>query len=107
MQFVSDATDVSASDKQLMEQFGEPEVDFGGTFDNGSGLSFTLPDVYVRIISGLPYKLIADPTTAPWSTSTLDSLALYRTTMQTRYATALTTLRANSDNYTNEYVTVI
>lgn len=107
MQFINDPADVSSSDKQMIEQFGEPEVDFGGSFDNGSSVSFTLPDLYVKVISGLPYKLVADPTTVPWDTDTQTKLALYRTTMQTRFATAFSTLRNNADNYTNEYVTPV
>lgn len=107
MQFINEAADISASDKQLIEQFGEPEVDFGGTFDDGNGTAFVLPDLYIKVISGLPYKLVADPSALPWSANTLTALALYRTTMQTRFATAFSTLRNNADNYTNEYVTPV
>ena len=104
MLFKNDVNDVTTADKSLIEKFGEPEVNCGGDFDDGNGLTYTLPDVYVKIISGLPYRQVFDPTVAPWSTNTANKLTLYRTTMLTRFTSAFTTLRANSDTFTNEYV---
>ena len=107
MLFTNEAVDVSQSDKDLIEKFGEPEVNFGGVFDDDNGVSFTLPNLYVKIISGLPYKVIADPTVTPWSANTTTTLALYRTTIQTRFQETLANLRESADNFTNEYIVVI
>jgi len=105
--FTADQTDISSGDQQLIEKFGEPDINFGGTFTNGSGLTYTLPDERVKIVSGLPYKKVVDITTAPWSTSTSTSLALYRTTIQASWIAAITALRNLSDGFTNEYVSSI
>lgn len=105
--FTADPKEVSASDKDLMAKYGEPEVNFGGTFDNGAGITFTLPDIYAKVVSGLPYKAVFTPTVAPWNTDTEAKFSLYRTTMQTRFNAAYVALRANSDGFTSEYITNI
>ena len=105
--FTNDTWDISTSDKDLIEKFGEPEVNFGGDFDNGAGITFTIPDEFVKVVSGLPYKRIVDITIAPWDTDTAAKLELYRTTMTTRVTSAFTTLRSKADTFTNEYVTTI
>jgi hypothetical protein len=105
--FVSENSEVSQADKDLMDKFGEPEINIGGTFTEGEGLlTFELPDEYVKVVSGFPVKKIFTPTAEPWDdTDVEDKMDLYRTTIQTRFSTAFTTLRANQDTFTNEYVT--
>ena len=106
--FSIDPKDVSEDDRQRMHKYGEPTVDFGGSFDNGSGLTFTLPSQIVKVVSGLPKKVVFDSTIAPWTGSTgAAALTLYRTTMISRVAAAFTALRAYTDTFTGEYVTNI
>ena len=55
---IVDTEDWSQGDIELMEQFGEPEVNVGGeiyyTF-NGEERTITLGDEYVRLMHGFPY----------------------------------------------------
>ena len=104
-QFVFSIESISESDQQLISQFGELTIDFGGSFNNGSGLSFTLPNNTFKLPSQFPVVITADPTTAPFSVSTDTSLALYRTTISTRVTSAFTALRANDSTFIGEFVT--
>lgn len=104
--FVHDLTALSQSDKDLLTKFGEPEINLGGTFTTSS-VDWTLPNNYVKIVSGMPARVEFDVTVAPFSTSTADRLATYRTTITSRFSTAITDLRANGDTFTNEYVTQV
>lgn len=104
--FVHDLTALSQSDKDLLAKFGEPEINLGGTFTTSS-VDWTLPNNYVKIVSGMPARMEFDVAVAPFSTSTADRLATYRTTITSRFSTAITDLRANGDTFTNEYVTQV
>ena len=105
--FVFCLEQVSEADAILIAKYGEPTVDFGGTFDNGLGVSYTLPDQYFNIVSGFPVTITVDPTVAPFNTNTTTALALYASTMQTRVTGAFTTLRANTDTFSGETLTNI
>jgi len=104
--FNHDLTALSQSDKDLLAKFGEPEINLGGTFTTSS-VDWTLPNNYVKIVSGMPARMEFDVTVAPFSTATADRLTTYRTTVTSRFSTAITDLRANGDTFTNEYVTQV
>ncbi|CAK0744918.1 hypothetical protein CCP3SC5AM1_1260004 [Gammaproteobacteria bacterium] len=105
--FASEPQDVSSNDKALMTKYGEPEINLGGTFTLAQ-LTYTLPDQFVKILSGFPVKVKFSPDAAPWSDTNLDNkFDLYRTTIETRFSAAYTALRANDDTFTGEYVTNI
>ena len=104
--FINDLAALSQADRELITKFGEPEINLGGTFTTDS-VDWTLPDSFVKIVSGLPVRKDVDVTVAPFATNTANRLATYRTTVTSRFSTALSTLRANNDAFTNEYVTQV
>lgn len=97
--------DWSEGDKNLMAFYGEPSIDLGETFVSaGSAPDYTLPVVYVRIMSEMPVKQGFD------SRDHVDaeSMALtWESTIISRIDAAVTTLRASQDTFTNESVTTI
>lgn len=91
----------SETDLQLMQKFGEPEVNVGGTIPMGQS-NFSLPAKNLRVRSDFPY-------TARFDGDALEDAAAranaWRTEMESRIQTAITALRANSDTFTAESVT--
>jgi hypothetical protein len=89
----------SEVDQQLMAKFGEPEIDVGGSFTGPP--AFELPADLRRIRSESPFTMKfdsddyvdADERAETWSTE-----------MSTKIADAMTTLRANTDDFTKEEV---
>ena len=53
--FVNDPEYLSEGDKKLMSQFGEPEIDLGGTFLAETANEFTLPTKKAKVRSDFPY----------------------------------------------------
>ena len=104
--FSNDLTALSAADRELMGKFGEPEINLGGSFTTSS-VAWTLPDSFARIVSGMPVRREMDITVVPFSVSTTARLTTYRETIVQRFTDALTTLRAQGDTFTNEYVTQV
>jgi hypothetical protein len=104
-----DIKTISSSDRDLIEKFGEPEINIGGTVyaDDTTTLLLTLPDSFIKIISGLPNKIVIDTTAAPWDTDTTNKLDSYRKRLQERIVAAMTALRATGDAYTNEFITQV
>lgn len=105
--FVNDLLALSKTDKDLMNKYGEPEINLGGDFEYGDDGEFTLADEYVKIVSGFPVRREFDITAAPFDEETDDRLTAYRTTILSRITTAFATLRANDDDFTNEFLTSI
>lgn len=106
---VVDQATISSTDRDLIAKFGEPEINTGGAVyaDDTTTLLVTLPDQYIKIISGLPHKIIVDPTADLWATDTTNKLTSYRKRLQERIVAAMAALRANTDTYTNEYITQV
>lgn len=104
--FVNDPDALGQSDILLMQKFGEPEINVGGTFLSG-GDQFVLPDQFVKIRSGFPYTTTFDATQPPFNTNTLTKVNGYITAITTSFTTAFSTLRANSDAFSGESVTNI
>ena len=99
--FVNDPLELSETDKKLMQKFGEPEIDMGGSFGSG-GDAFTLPHNYARIRSDFPFTQIFDSTATPFNTDTQTKVLAYRDAIVTSFTTALTTLRETTDTFTGE-----
>jgi hypothetical protein len=100
---------ISSNDRDLIDKFGEPEINVGGEIyaDDTTTLLVTLPDSYIKVVSGLPHKIVVDVTVAPWSTDTTNKLDSYRKRLQERIVAAMTALRATGDSYTNEFITQV
>lgn len=101
-----DLEDISQADALLIDKYGEPNINLGGSFTTDS-VTWTLPDEYIKLPSGFPVVKKMDASVAPFSTNTANRLATYRTTLTTRVTAAFTTLRANSDTFTSQFLTNI
>lgn len=99
---VNDPDKISDTDKKLMKQYGEPEINVGGTFLSGTGNEFTLPATYVKIRSDFPYEQDFDSTATPFDTNTQTKVEGWRDAVLSLIDTAITTLRANVDTFTAE-----
>lgn len=104
MRFENDPVALSQQDKMLMQRFGEPTINVGGTFGTTPN-DFTFPDEYVRIRSDFPYTRTFDSKGTPFDTNILVKTASYETAITTAFTDAFTTLRANNDAYTGEVIT--
>ena len=94
LRFENDAQALSNEDKQLMREFGEPEINAGGTFLHSTENEYTLPDCYVRIRSGFPLVREFDAKSGTFATNTLTKVEAYKTDTTTKFENAFTTLRA-------------
>jgi hypothetical protein len=104
--FSIDTDSLSADDLLRIKKFGAPSINFGGSFDDGDGLTFTLPDQYQDLPSGFPIRK-SFSLSDPFDTDSLAKFELYRTTIQSRVTTAITDLRGLSDSFTGEFITNI
>jgi len=108
--FRLDPANFSELDEQLIARFGEPEINVGGVvgglaIQNGE-TSYTLPEKYIKIRSGLPYTQELDSRKAPFDTYTRKKAEAYQSAFITRYNQALADLRANS-LYSAELLSVL
>ncbi len=104
VRFENDVTAISNSDKELMQKFGEPEINMGGTFLAESELEYTLPDRYVRIRSDFPQRVELDSRSSPFDADTQDKVNGYVTEMIAKFNAAVSTLRENTDSFTSEII---
>jgi hypothetical protein len=88
-----------------VQRFGEPTIDFGGTFETDE-VEWSIPSSHAKIISGMPKRMSFDVLTAPFSTATANRLTTYRDTIVTRFTDAVNGLRNQmaNDTFTNEYI---
>jgi len=104
--FVNDPVALSQQDKALMQRFGEPQINKGGTFGSGED-SYTLPDCYIGIRTDFPYTQLFDAKGAPFDSNTVVKVEAYKTAITTAFTDALITLRENDDTFSGETVTNI
>ena len=100
--------DWSEGDRQLMADYGEPQIDLGGVIDGPapSYVVFTLPSDYVNIMSDSPFQQGFDSRDTS-STTAQEYAVAWKLTMVARIEAAVTALRTISDTFTNEEVTVV
>lgn len=88
-----DLYELTLVEQDVINKFGEPTVDCGGSFSDGGGLSFTLDTNNRKFPSGFPVK-------ESWDlddfADSADRAALWRDTVKTRIDTAVTALRAKT-----------
>ena len=101
--FEIDASSISSDDADRIKKFGAPSINFGGDFDDGNGLTFTLPDQYAKLPSEFPVRQIFS-LTAPFDTNGLEKFELYRTTVEERISNAIINMRNAADTFTGEYI---
>ncbi len=107
LRFENDASALSEDDKQLMRDFGEPEINMGGDFLAGGENEYTLPNAYVKVRSGFPYTKEFDAKSGEFSTNTAIKVDGYRDAIIARFTSAFETLRdkaPDSKAFTGEYV---
>lgn len=91
--------DWSQRDKQLMGQYGEPEVQLGGIF-TGS-YSFTLPTELMHVMSESPLIQSFDSRDFTYAE---DMSNRWADEIAVRITEVIATLRAHDDDYTREEV---
>jgi len=89
----------SEVDQQLMAKFGEPEIDVGSSFTGPP--AFDLSADLRRIRSESPFTMKFD---VDDYADADDRATVWADEMTTRIGTAMTTLRANTDDFTKEEV---
>lgn len=94
--------DWSEHDVGLMVKYSEPEMDVGGDFTGA--VTFELPNRLVRIRNESPFTVSFDSRDSAEAEDRADVWAL---TVLARLDTAVTTLRANVDEFSSESVTNI
>lgn len=101
---------ISQSDSQLISKFGElPLIQTGGSFES-SGLAYTLPSNYIRIVSDLPFTQSFDSTSTPFNqgfSNTEAQVAAFITYFVTTYEAAWATLRENVDTFSKQVLITV
>lgn len=98
------AEEISEGDKLLMQKFGEPEIDLGGTFLANTANEYTLPSNLIRIKSDLPITIRFDSRDEQFETNTVTKVDAFISATTTKFNSAFTTLRNNGDGYTGEQI---
>jgi hypothetical protein len=96
----------SQSDLDLMQQFGEPEINVGGLYGDTVGPTSTwiAPDKFLRVKQGFqPFKAFFDSRT--FGNDADDRANALISKIIQRLQSAMTTLRAKQDTFTSESVT--
>ena len=92
-------TEATEVEQNLIDLFGEPEVNVGGSFTGPP--AFTLPDALRKIVKGFPYSQQID---ADGDAQAKDKMVVWADEVSTRIGTAVTTLRAQNDDFSKEEV---
>jgi len=90
---------------QAIRNYGEPVVSAGGLFDDGAGLTYTLPDDDRKFPSQFPVKYTFS--LADYPSDANDRAVLFRQTMKTRIDAAVTAIRALDEGTTGHEIDVI
>lgn len=102
LNFVNDPIELSDTDKKLMKRFGEPEIEMGGVYLEGTGNEFTLPTKKARIKADFPFLQEFDSKAPPFNTNTQTKVEAYREDIVERFTDALVALRETPDTFTGE-----
>lgn len=95
-------TEFPEQEEELIEKFGDTEVNFGGTFAGPP--SFTLPDTYRKMKAGLPYTFGID---GNGDADAKDKMVVWNTEIRSRLLSAINTLRSQTDDYSGEIVETV
>lgn len=98
--------DWSEGDRKLMEKFGEPQIDLGGSFGSGP-TAYTLPNRLASILSNSPFTQSFDARDYLTTPTAEERADIWATEIATRLTSAVTTLRANDDDYSRETVETV
>ena len=98
--------DWSEADRQLMERFGEPEINVGGE-DTVCDPTYTLPDELVKIMSESPFVQSFDARDDEDAGDAEAKANCWATATSDKISAAVTTMRNQTDTFTGESVTTI
>lgn len=98
--------DWSERDIQLMEKYGEPEIDVGGTF-GAYALAFTLANDLRKIHSESPFSQGFDTRDFDSAEDAEDRVNTWADEIRERISAAVATLRQLNDEYGREEVLTI
>lgn len=101
--FNNDVQSLNEDDRKRMQKYGEPEVNFGGTFLGETDDEFTLPARYLKVRADLPTTVEFDSRTEDFETNTQTKVLGYRTEILSRITDAFEDLRALTDTFTGEH----
>ena len=93
--------DWSQGDQDLIAEFGEPQVDLGGSFTHPA---FTLPNNLVNIMTGSPFGQGFDSRDFA---NALTRANTWATTVSARIVSEVNTLRQNTDSFSKEVVQTV
>lgn len=102
--FSLDSVSLPESDKELMRKFGEPTLNIGGIFLEGTPDEYTLPDKYIRLRSDLPFTQDFDSKSVDFENNTQAKALAFQTTFVDNFTDAIENLRNNADTFTGEYL---
>ena len=104
IQFSLDLTVLPESDKELIRKFGEPQINIGGIYLEGTDNAFTVSDKFLRIKSDLPfvYELDAKSNLLGFASTQAQALA-FQEEFVARYTQAFEDLRNMTDTFTGEF----
>ena len=94
--------DVSEGDNELIEKYGEPDVDLGGSFTGPP--AFTLTSRLVTIVSESPHIQRFDSRD---DVNAEDKANVWADEVELRIQNAFTTLRGNVDGFSGEEVITV
>jgi hypothetical protein len=102
--FVNDPEALSENDKKLMRNFGEPEINLGGTFLDSTENEYTLPEKHVRVRTDFPFTQSFDAKDTVFLENTETKVEAFETEIVSRFTLAFTTLRENDDTFNGEAI---
>lgn len=98
--------DWSEGDRALMEKYGEPQIDLGGTFGTGP-TEFELPNRLASILSNSPFTQSFDARDYSTTPDAEERADIWAAAVADRLTASVTTLRTNSDGYSRETVETV
>lgn len=95
-------TEFPEQENDLIEKFGDPEINFGGSFTGPP--VFDLADHYRKMKSGLPYTYQID---ANGDVDAKDKMLVWITEIRARLVSEINTLRSQTDDFTGEIIETV
>jgi hypothetical protein len=103
--FSLDISSLPESDKELLRKFGEPQINIGGVYLQGTDNEFTLVDKFIRVRSDLPFVQEFDAKSNLLGFASTQAQAVeFQDEFISRYQEAFETLRSNPDTFSGEFI---
>lgn len=96
------STDFTSQESDLIEKFGDPEINCGGSITGPP--AFDLSDQYRKLKAGFPFSYQVD---GNGDDEASDKVLAWITEIRGRCVTAITTLRDQTDTFTGETIETV